>query len=118
GRVFAVYSGVLFGAASLGMAAAGGLLSSLNPRLVLFLAGGGGLVAAGVGALFYTRRHAPAPRSPQAPPAPAPDPPPRTPAPHPPGPPPHGGPRPRPPPPPPLARRTCPATGSCPPGGS
>jgi len=76
--VFAVYSGVLFGAASLGMAAAGGLLSSLNPRLVLFLAGGGGLVAAGVGALFYTRRHARAARSPQAPPAPAPDAPPAT----------------------------------------
>ena len=57
GRVFAVYSGVLFGAASLGMAAAGALLSSVNPRLVLFLAGGGGLVAAGAGALFYARRH-------------------------------------------------------------
>jgi MFS family permease len=57
GRVFAVYSGVLFGAASLGMATAGALLGSLNPRLVLFLAGGGGLVAAGVGALFYARRH-------------------------------------------------------------
>ena len=36
--VFAVYSGVLFGAASAGMAAAGGLLSSLNPRVVLILA--------------------------------------------------------------------------------
>jgi MFS family permease len=57
GRVFAVYSGVLFGAASLGMAAAGGLLSSLNPRLVLFVAGGGGLVAAGAGSLLYARRH-------------------------------------------------------------
>ncbi len=42
GRVFAVYSGVLFGGASAGMAAAGGLLSSLNPRAVLFLAGGAG----------------------------------------------------------------------------
>jgi MFS family permease len=56
GRVFAVYSGVLFGAASLGMAAAGGLLSSLNPRLVLFLAGGGGLAAAAVGCTFYAWR--------------------------------------------------------------
>jgi MFS family permease len=72
GRVFAVYSGVLFGAASLGMAAAGGLLGSLNPRLMLFLAGGCGLVAAGVGALFYARRHTRAARSPQARPAPAP----------------------------------------------
>jgi MFS family permease len=58
GRVFAVYSGVLFGAASIGMAAAGGLLSSVSPRLVLFLAGGGGLVAAGAGWLLYARRHA------------------------------------------------------------
>jgi MFS family permease len=57
GRVFAVYSGVLFGAASVGMAAAGGLLSSLNPRLVLFLAGGGGLAAATVGCMFYAWRH-------------------------------------------------------------
>jgi MFS family permease len=57
GRVFAVYSGVLFGAASIGMAAAGGLLSSLNPRLVLFLAGGGGLLAAGAGSLAYALRH-------------------------------------------------------------
>jgi MFS family permease len=72
GRVFAVYSGVLFGAASLGMAAAGGLLGSLNPRLVLFLAGGGGLVAAGVGALFYARHHVRAARSQQARPRPEP----------------------------------------------
>lgn len=65
GRVFAVYSGVLFGAASLGMAVAG-VLSSLSPRLVLFLAGGGGLVAAAVGWLIYARHHARAARSPQA----------------------------------------------------
>jgi MFS family permease len=87
GRVFAVYSGVLFGAASVGMAAAGGLLGSLNPRLVLLLAGGGGLVAAGAGSLFYARRHARAAPSAQARPAPAPDAPPETappePAPHP-----------------------------------
>jgi MFS family permease len=66
GRVFAVYSGVLFGAASVGMAAAGGVLSSLSPRLVLVLAGGGGLVAAAVGWLIYARRHARAAHSPQA----------------------------------------------------
>jgi MFS family permease len=57
GRVFAVYSAVLFGSGSIGMAAAGGLLSSLSPRLVLFLAGGGGVVAAGAGWLLYARRH-------------------------------------------------------------
>lgn len=64
GRVFAVYSGLLFGCGSIGMAVAGGLLSSLNPRLVLFLAGGGGLVAAGAGWLLYARRHARARHSP------------------------------------------------------
>jgi hypothetical protein len=57
GRVFAVYSGVLFGGASAGMAAAGGLLTSLNPREVLFLAGGGGLAAGVAGWLTYARRH-------------------------------------------------------------
>ncbi len=70
GRVFAVYSGVLFGAASVGMAAAGGVLSSLSPRLVLLLAGGGGLVAAAVGWLIYARRHARAAHAPQAAPIP------------------------------------------------
>ncbi|HUY46507.1 MAG TPA: MFS transporter [Streptosporangiaceae bacterium] len=55
GRVFALYSGVLFGAASLGMAAAGGLLAPLNPRVVLLIAGGGGIVAAALGWLRHTR---------------------------------------------------------------
>jgi MFS family permease len=54
GRVFAMYSGLLFGAASLGMAAAGGLLAPLNPRLVLLIAGGGGIVATILGWLRYT----------------------------------------------------------------
>jgi hypothetical protein len=58
GRVFAVYSGVLFGTASIGMAAAGGLLSSLSPRLVLLAAGTGGLVAGALGWVIYARRHA------------------------------------------------------------
>jgi MFS family permease len=58
GRVFAVYSGVLFGTASIGMAAAGGLLSTLSPRLVLLLAGAGGLVAGALGWAIYARRHA------------------------------------------------------------
>jgi MFS family permease len=55
GRVFAMYSGLLFGAASLGMAVAGGLLAPLNPRLVLLIAGGGGIVATVLGWLRYTR---------------------------------------------------------------
>jgi MFS family permease len=59
GRVFAVYSGVLFGGASAGMAVAGGLLGSLSPRVVLFLAGGGGLAAGAAGWLMYARRHRP-----------------------------------------------------------
>jgi MFS family permease len=55
GRVFALYSGVLFGTASLGMAAAGGLLSALNPRLVLAIAGGGGALAGVAGWAVYAR---------------------------------------------------------------
>lgn len=55
GRVFALYSGVLFGAASVGMAAAGGLLAPLNPRVVLFIAGTGGIVAGALGWARYTR---------------------------------------------------------------
>ena len=54
GRVFAMYSGLLFGAASLGMAAAGGLLAPLDPRLVLLIAGAGGIVATILGWLRYT----------------------------------------------------------------
>ncbi|HEY7360920.1 MAG TPA: MFS transporter, partial [Streptosporangiaceae bacterium] len=75
GRVFAVYSGVLFGGASAGMAVAGGLLGSLGPRLVLFLAGGGGLAAGAAGWLIYARRHRPGPPSgarPASPPPPSP----------------------------------------------
>ncbi len=54
GRVFAMYSGLLFGAASLGMAVAGGLLAPLDTRLVLLIAGGGGIVATVLGWLRYT----------------------------------------------------------------
>jgi MFS family permease len=53
GRVFAMYSGLLFGAASLGMAVAGGLLAPLDPRLVLLIAGAGGIVATILGWLRY-----------------------------------------------------------------
>jgi MFS family permease len=55
GRVFALYSGLLFGAVSLGMAAAGGLLAPLSPRVVLFVAGGGGMLAAALGGARYAR---------------------------------------------------------------
>lgn len=55
GRVFALYSGVLFGAASLGMAGAAGLLDPLGARGVLLLAGGGGLMT-GVSGLILTLR--------------------------------------------------------------
>ncbi len=58
GRVFAAYSGILFGAMSLGMAAAGGLLAPLNPRVVLLIAGGGGIVAGALGGLRYARLRA------------------------------------------------------------
>jgi MFS family permease len=55
GRVFALYTGLLFGAASLGMAAAGGLLAPLNPRVLLLAAGGGGIVAGAVGCVWYAQ---------------------------------------------------------------
>jgi MFS family permease len=55
GRVFALYSGVLFGAASVGMAAAGGLLAPLNPRAVLVIAGTGGIAAGALGWARYAR---------------------------------------------------------------
>ena len=71
GRVFAMYSGLLFGAASLGMAAAGGLLAPLDPRLVLLIAGAGGIVASVLGWLRYTslirRRAAASPPQPGRP---------------------------------------------------
>jgi MFS family permease len=55
GRVFALYSGVLFGAASVGMAAAGGLLAPLNPRVVLVIAGTGAIAAGALGWARYAR---------------------------------------------------------------
>ena len=66
GRVFAAYSGILFGAMSLGMAAAGGLLAPLNPRVVLLIAGGGGIVAGALGCLRYARLRARRRTAPQA----------------------------------------------------
>jgi MFS family permease len=56
GRVFALYSGALFGTASLGMAISGGVLSLLSPRAVLFLAGGGCVLAGAAGCLIHARR--------------------------------------------------------------
>jgi MFS family permease len=55
GRVFALYSGVMLGAASAGMAAASVLLAPLGPRLLLVIAGGGGIVA-GAGGWLALRR--------------------------------------------------------------
>lgn len=56
GRVFALYSGVLFGAASIGMAAAAGLLTLLGARGVLLLAGSGGCAAGAAGCVIYGLR--------------------------------------------------------------
>jgi MFS family permease len=56
GRVFALYSGVLFGAASAGMAVAAGLLTALGARGVLAVAGGGGILAGAAGSAVYARR--------------------------------------------------------------
>jgi MFS family permease len=58
GRVFALYNGVLFGAASVGMAGAAGLLGPLGARGVLLLAGGGGVVTGVIGMLTVLRRRA------------------------------------------------------------
>lgn len=56
GRVFALYSGLLFGAASAGMAFAAGLLPALGARGVLAVAGFGGIVAGTAGSAVYARR--------------------------------------------------------------
>jgi MFS family permease len=56
GRVFALYSGVLFGAASIGMAGAAGLLTLLGARDVLLLAGSGGCAAGAAGCVIYAVR--------------------------------------------------------------
>jgi MFS family permease len=58
GRVFALYNGVMFGGASLGMAAAAGLLVTLGARGVLLLAGAGGMLAGLIGCLVHARRRA------------------------------------------------------------
>lgn len=56
GRVFALYSGVLFGSASAGMAVAAGLLPALGARGVLAVAGSGGIVAGTAGSVACARR--------------------------------------------------------------
>jgi MFS family permease len=56
GRVFALYSGILFGAASVGMATAAALLTLLGARGVLLLAGAGGCTAGLVGCVIYGLR--------------------------------------------------------------
>lgn len=56
GRVFALYSGLQLGAASVGMAAASGLLAPLGARLLLVIAGCGGIVAGMAGWVSYARR--------------------------------------------------------------
>ena len=57
GRVFAVYSGVLFGGISVGMAVAAWLLTVLGARGLLIAAGLGGVAAGLAGCLIYLARH-------------------------------------------------------------
>lgn len=57
GRVFAVYSGVLFGGISVGMAAAAWLLTVLGARWLLITAGLGGMLAGLAGCAVYLARH-------------------------------------------------------------
>jgi MFS family permease len=56
GRVFAVYSGVLFGGISAGMAVAAWLLTVLGARGLLVVSGIGGVVAGLGGCLVYALR--------------------------------------------------------------
>ena len=56
GRVFAVYSGVVFGGISVGMAAAAGLLVAVGARNVLLIAGAGGILAGLTGSAIYLGR--------------------------------------------------------------
>jgi MFS family permease len=56
GRVFALYAGLLFGAESLAMAVAGGLLTVLGARTVLVVAGCGGMLAGMAGCLTLVPR--------------------------------------------------------------
>jgi MFS family permease len=56
GRVFALYSGIQLGAASAGMAAASALLAPLGARMMLVVAGSGGVAAGAAGWLVYARR--------------------------------------------------------------
>jgi MFS family permease len=65
GRVFALYSGVLFGTSSLAMAMAAGLLTVLGARAVLIVGGCGAILAGAAGSLGMavrrrTRRRCPA----------------------------------------------------------
>ena len=57
GRVFAVYSGMLFGGISVGMAAAAWLLTVLGARWLLITAGLGGVLAGLTGCAVYLARH-------------------------------------------------------------
>ncbi|MHB1431833.1 MAG: MFS transporter [Streptosporangiaceae bacterium] len=62
GRVFAVYSGLMFGGMSAGMAVAAVVLTALGARGLLVLSGAGGIAAGVVGCLIYAarRRRSPA----------------------------------------------------------
>ncbi|MDA8318487.1 MAG: MFS transporter [Actinomycetota bacterium] len=62
GRVFAVYSGLMFGGMSAGMAVAAVVLTAIGARGLLVLSGAGGIVAGVVGCLIYAarRRRSPA----------------------------------------------------------
>ncbi len=56
GRVFALYAAVMFGAASLGMAVASGLLGPLGARWVLVVSGAGGIGAGAAGWITLAAR--------------------------------------------------------------
>jgi MFS family permease len=72
GRVFAVYSGIIFGGISVGMAVAAGLLTVLGARGLLVVSGAGGILAGLAGCLIYLLRRRQARRLAAALSAPAP----------------------------------------------
>lgn len=52
-RVFALYSGIIFGGISVGMAVAAGLLPAIGARGVLLVSGSGAIIAGLAGCMFY-----------------------------------------------------------------
>lgn len=66
GRVFAVYSGLMFGGVSAGMAVAAVVLTAVGARGLLVISGAGGIAAGIAGCLIYAIRRTRSPAAPTA----------------------------------------------------